>query len=562
MKRLLSLLLAFALLLAPIGCRREPDAARRTDLRFSELTESGENAGLVLAQAKELLFRIERGELAGERAQAALEEKTAALERLGSDAALLYVRYCLDVTNEANKAKYDALSVQCNAIECVLVDAALLLARDPSLADRYDAETVERLQRADALSDLSIRPLIERERALVGRYEALPNALRVSLFGREWTGDEILSDPTLSLDDFSALYEAYMERFHAEASAIYLELIAVRNEIARTLGFGSYAEYSYACFDRDYTPSEAERFSERVRAAAVPVFLRMRESYFPAAAVLLGKTYPQEPTMERIGAAIRSILPELKEPWDYMLSHGMLDLGANATRMPGSFTTYFSAYGAPFLFGEWTDGADMVSTIAHEFGHYASFFRNGVVNNGGTSLDLAEIDSQGLELLIVLRYDTLYGDLSEAAETAQIFHALYALIDGCAEDAFQRFAYACEGVTADDLDAAYARILGDFGLDALGLDPRSWTQIAHTFSSPFYYISYAAGMSAALELFLSGREHPEKAVSAYRAVLNRAPGARFRETLRQAGLCDPFLPDTIERILRGLDGARRYRKNE
>ena len=562
MKRILSLLLIVMILYVVPGCKRAvpvPESVYHTELSFSELADSGVDAALEIARANELLFRIERGELTGMHAQETLDARTDALESLQTDAAIAYVRYCMDVTNEANREAYDTLSIQAETLACILTDAALRLSEDPSLKDVYDAETVESLLRADALSDDAILPLLERERALVGAYEALTDQLRVEHNGRTWTGDEILSDPSLDAEDFETLYETYLELFHAKAGGIFLELIKIRREIAKTLGYDSYADYRYACYGRTYSPEDSALLSECVRTEAVPLFIEMRDDFFVAAGRLYGAAFEQTQTMHRIGTAITSILPELSNPWDYMISRQMYDLGTDLNRMPVSFTTYFAAYGTPFLFGAWTGGYDVIPTVIHEFGHFSSFYLNEAVTGEENSLDLAEIDAQGLELLTVLRYDTLYGDLSEEAETAEMFYALYTLIDGCAEDAFQRFAYGLEEPDLETLDAEYERLCKAYGLDVLGTEGRSWTQLAHTFQAPFYYVGYATGMTAALELYLMGKNDPDAAKDAYRKVLTRGRKTGFIEILTAAGLRDPFAADTIREIACGLGNARRNR---
>lgn len=559
MKRIIAILLIFAMLCGMPGCGEKTgtDTVDHTELPFDALALSGIDAKLEIARAKELLFRIEHGELTGTRAQDALDARTEAYRKLRTDASLVYVRYCKDVTNEANKQAYDALSVDIETLSCILIDAALLLKDDPALSDRYDAETVNTLFRDDALSDPSILPLAERELALIGAYEALPEKLRVEYKGKTWTGDEILSDATLSFEDFDRLYESYMELFNAEAGAIFSELIKVRNAIAETLGYDSYAAYRYACIGRSYTPEDARRLSEQVQKELAPIISELQPDFFSAAGRLYGMTLEQEPTLQKIGVSVANTVPELKEAWDYMLSHQMYDLGTDPNRMPLSFTTYFAEYGAPFLFSSWTGGFDMIPTVVHEFGHFAAYYLNGNALSEENALDLAEIDSQGLELLTALRYDTLYGDDAEAAETAELFYALYALVDGCAEDAFQQFAYAQEEPTAESLNAEYERICTEYGLDALGLDRRSWTQIPHTFQSPFYYISYTTSMIASLELYLIGKKDPDAAIKAYRSILMRHEKAGLTEVLTSAGLSDPLASGTIEKLacaLRTLPG--------
>ena len=510
-----------------------------TDLRFSELPGSGIDAGLELARTEELLFRIENSELLGERAEAALKARTEAFEKLQTDAAIAYIRYCLNVSDEVNKQAYDTLAAKLNAIECRLTEAMIRLMQDPELKDLFDEDTIAEIERAKSLTDPKILPFAERERMLVGEYEALSEKLTVTYKGRTWTGDEILSDPTLSEEDFSALYESYLLLFNAEAGAIFLELIGVRREIAETLGFDSYADYAYLFYERDYSPEDAGRLKKRVKAEIVPAFLQMRGDFYAGAARLSGMTFEKEPTLERIRRAIVSTLPELSEPWEYMIAHGMYDLGTGSERMPGSFTVRLRSYGAPFLFSTWSNGFDMPPTVIHEFGHFSSYYFHDHTGGAG-SLDLAEIDAQGLELLTVLRYDTIYGERCDAAKNVQLWYAYYALIDGCLEDEFQRFAYSEEGITLDKLNAEYGRLCAEYGLDSVGIESRSWTQIPHTFQAPFYYISYAASMFAALELYERAQTDFSAAQIVYRAILHRENGADFRETLRAAGLSDPF----------------------
>lgn len=565
MKRFLALVLCFTLLFGTFGCGKKEKTKEKpyhTDLSFSELSDSGIDASLEIARAKELLFRIEKGELSGIKAQKRLDERADALKKLRTDASIAYVRYCLDIGNDAEKRAYDTLLLQLYTLECVLVDAALLLSEDPALRDQYDEKTIETLLRADALSDPDIQPLMERERALEEKYELLSIDLTVEYKGKTWTGDEILSDPSLSVEDFMALYEMFMSRFNKEAGEVFLDLVEVRKEISRQLGFESYAQYSYACFDRDYSPSDAMTLARNVKETFTPMLSELRSDFYMAAGQLAGAVLEENTTMDCIENIVGDILPDLQEPWNYMLMHGMYDFGTETTRMPGSFTTYFSEYGTPFLFSAWSGGFDTPSTVIHEFGHFAAYYLNGETLERQNMLDLAEIDSQGLELLAVLRYDTLYGDLSTAAEIAQLFYALYTLLDGCMEDAFQQFAYRQDHLTVDALNAEYGRLCSEYGLDAIGLDERSWTQIAHTFVSPFYYISYTTSMLAALDLYLTARTDSRTARNAYRAILMRSGDTGFRETLLAAGLRDPFLPETIRKTAYELGSVCRSQKNK
>ncbi len=445
---------------------------------------------------------------------------------LETDAAIAYVQWCGDMTDERKRQEYEALAAR---------------------ADRLRSADKPELCR-----------LLSRERALVDRYFMLPLTLTVERDGRAWTGDAILNDPSLSEETFAALYEAYSARFGAEAGKVYLELIEVRKAIADAYGFDSFAAYAAAYSRRSCSFADTAKLEACVAAEIAPLLPAAQADFSLAAGRLYGLTFAPEPTMQAVGEAIASLLPELGRIWNEMLERGLCDVGTGEKRMPLSFARYLPAYGVPVLFLDWTGAFDMPSVLTNAFGTFASQSLHG---DDGIPSDLAQIDAQGLELLTVLRYDTIYGDLSDDAETAELFFALYMLLDGCAKETFERFAYAQEQPTAEDLNAAYERIAADYGLTAFGGGAYSWTRDPYLFQSPFSGADRAVGMLAALELFLLGTEDENGAVSAYRTVLNRSDAATLQTVLRAAGLCDPFSGDAVRRIAQRI-GAYRNGKRE
>ena len=567
MKRICSLLLITVLLLFVPGCRHDSlgavtssfigvpfaqDAKKKehahTDLCFEELCDDAPDLELEIQRMRELLFRIGKGEIGGKEAQRVLDERIKAFIRLRTAASIAHVRYCADTCSEENKAAYERLSNGIDSLACLLIDAQLLLSVDPSLSSRYDPQTVERLRQEDALNDPSVQPLTTRERELIGEYDALEQ-MTVSSDGRNWTREQILSDPSLSYNAFSALYKAYRSAYNERAGRIFLDLIETRKQTAETLGFDSYPAYGYALYGRDYSPEDARLLAQTVKRELVPVFLEMLDSFYESNVRLSCGTFREQPTLRRVETVIQTLMPELQTPWEYMFSHGMYGFESSGNRMPGSFTAYFEAYGAPFLFTSWDDSHEMPTTLLHEFGHYAGYYWNGVQRmESQDPLDLAEIDSQGLELLSISQYDILYGALSDAAKQYSLTLALYAVITGCMEDEFQQFAYRADRVSVDALNAEYERLSKEYGLSEMGLSGESWTEISHTFRAPMYYISYATSMLCALQLYLRDGVDHDGAIESYRTILMRPSGATFRSMLKEAGLEDPFDPDAVSAL--------------
>lgn len=571
MKRICSLLLAAVLSLSVFGCRSfDPVAASfvgllpsasaahtstehaHTDLSFAELSDDASELPLEIARTKELLFRIDAGELCGTAAQRNLEARIDAFHRLRTAASIAYVHYCENIADDAQRESYERLSASLNELGSLLIEAELALSRDPALSELYDEQTTAKIEKEASLHDPCVQPLIERERALIGAYDALAS-LTVTHAGRTWTRDAILSDPSLDYETFLTLYRLYRHTYNERAGEIYLELVKTRNETARALGFDSYVEYGYAAYERDYTPDDALRLAQTVKRELVPVFCELQEGFYDATMRLGCGTFRREETLSSVRSAILALLPEFETPWDYMVSHGMSSFDASGTRMEGSFTTYFETYGAPFLFTSWDDSYDMPTTLLHEFGHYAGYYLNGIQRmQSSDPLDLAEIDSQGLELLAVTQYNKIYGAWSDAARLANLVLALYAVVTGCMEDEFQQFAYRTDSVTTQMLNAEYETLAKAYGLYDMGLTGESWTEISHTFRSPMYYVSYATSMLGALQLLERAEKDLDGAVQAYRTILMRPVGATFQATLRDAGLSDPFDGNTVSALAKRI----------
>ena len=61
--------------------------------------------------------------------------------------------------------------------------------------------------------------------------------------------------------------------------------------------------------------------------------------------------------------------------------------------------------------------------------------------------------------------------------------------------------------TAEELDAMFEEICAGYGYDP----GRPWYTVSHTFSQPFYYVSYAVSAFNALEIFVDALEDPDSA---------------------------------------------------
>ncbi len=409
---------------------------------------------------------------------------------------------------------------------------------------------IERYEINSKLNSPEIEALSAREDELVSEYQKAS----AEEFTVEHNGEELtIDDLDLSTDEGMALYDEISAKRNAALGQYYLDLIDVRVEIAQKLGYDSYADYAYDLLGRDFTKEEAAAFSDAVEEWLSFVgIVGMVYSYSQpdsVAETLAG--VPLEDGFSYLEKALKAeaFPASMSEALDYMRRNHLCDIGGGSSRMSAGYSTTLAQYAAPFIFIN-TDYYTDPGTLFHEFGHYHNFYcEEEMIWNDGISLDLAEVHSQGLELLMFSTYEEMYGTDAEWIEYNQVVNIIYSILSGCTEDAFQQAVFENPDMTLEEMNSLHAELTERF----MGYtDPYGWVDIHHHFETPFYYISYATSALSALELWVDSLENREKAVEIYSSLTQYCANADYRETLQTVGLSDPFEGDCVERIAKAL----------
>ncbi len=466
---------------------------------------------------------------------------------------LIYLLYAFDVTDTANREEYAYLQSALSELDSDMQDvsAALVESSDEAsgLAKRSLGERfVNSILNDEQYLDATTQELENQDAELTLEYNNLCATFVLSDNGTDWTYDDIINDMSLSNDEYYRLYDAYNLALNELVGKIFLEQVALRTEIATRLHYSDYATYCYEGFGRKYSPADARALHTAVKKFIVPIYIdafdRVDNSDLDAA------SFPDDTFFGNLPAAAEAFSPKLSETVSYMLQNRLYDVTDSDVKMDTQFTTYLSDYRAPFIFSTWTGSADDIATMLHELGHFANYYYNAEVgNSSGENLDLAEVDSQALVLLLFDEYEDFYGELADQARSAMLFDAMFSLISGCMEDEFQQDVYENPDMTLKEMNDLYKELAVDYGLDEVyGYQGTEWVLISHTFQYPLYYISYAVSMVPALELLELSHRDTEAAKTAYFNILMREQYADLGDELNKNGLGDVFSEDTIARI--------------
>lgn len=126
---------------------------------------------------------------------------------------------------------------------------------------------MERYEVNSKLNSPEIEELSIQEQALVSEYQKLS----ATEYTAERDGEAVtLNDLDLTQESDIALYYAIYEKRNAELGQIYRELVQLRVEIAKKLGYDSYTDYAYDLLSRDFTKRMRPRSAKRSRSTWPP----------------------------------------------------------------------------------------------------------------------------------------------------------------------------------------------------------------------------------------------------------------------------------------------------
>ena len=488
------------------------------------------------------------------------EELFASYEAIQADYAhadsmlsLSYLLYALDVTESFYQNEYAFLQSELGSLDSAMETVSVHLFDSSDQAktlceEKLGAFYVDSILNGKDLGDESIQELLDQEEQQTLAYDELSATYTLLDNGRRWTLAEIEGDPSLDYDEYTRLYSAYCAGFNEKAGAIFLNQLAVRSQIAQNLGYSDYAAYCYDYYGRDYTLDDANQLHEAVKRYIVPVFIEANSKN--TSYDLADAEFDQQSFIEALQSTAADFSPLLNESVSYMLQNNLYDFSVSANKMDGSFTTYISDYKAPFIFSSWTGDSTDITTVLHELGHFTNYYLNPAVGySAADNLDLAEIDSQALVLLMIDSFDAFYGKLAKDAAKDVLIDAMYSLISGCMEDEFQQTVYRSPDMTLQQINDCYKELAVEYGLDEVyGYSGTEWTLISHTFQTPLYYISYAVSMVPALELYELSQKDPAGARNAYFNILKRAQSDQLQDVLEKNGLSSVFADATMQKI--------------
>ncbi|MCR5584687.1 MAG: hypothetical protein K6F63_04545 [Lachnospiraceae bacterium] len=471
--------------------------------------------------------------------------------------------------------EYAEINLEMSSLWTELADATLIAIREALKSPCADA-LKKHINDEELVEDyLDYEDMTERQHELVTignelvqEYDKSQSTeYSVEYNGETWTKSEAEAAYAAGeIDDvaYSQINLLASQARNEVEAGIYAKLVNVKNEQARIDGYDNYAEMAYEdVYNRDYTTDDAKNLYAYTKKYLVPMEGKLYECFYSEAILVVDKMFggylmEDEALVDLVEPYVGEVHKGLTEAYTYLKDNHTYEMDYLDTKMGVGYTTSLYQYGCPFIFNCPSGSYYDIETLIHEFGHYNNAYHNDVnCLLDPTNMDVAEIHSQGLEMLMFEYFNEIYGeDTANAVRFATLYNMLNSVIEGCLYDEFQNEVYSYPGeITAAECNRIFRRLSTEYGYNyGNDLDEAyDWVNVSHTFQSPMYYISYATSALAAFDIFALAQKNRKDAVDLYMTLTTYGLDTPFCELLDTVGLPDIFEEKTIKNIANELD---------
>ena len=424
-----------------------------------------------------------------------------------------------------------------------------------------------------------IIPELQKESNLSKEYTKLIASAQIPFEGKTYTISQMSpfktdSDDARRLAAWKAEGQWYKDN-QERLDGIYDELVGLRDQMGRKLGFDGYTQLGYYRMERNcYDEKDVEKFRENVVKYLVPV----ASEVYRKQAKRLSKEYPM--SFADNALAFRSgnarpvgtpdeILMQGKKFYDElspetgaffrtMLDGELLDVLSTEGKAGGGYCTSIPDYGVPFIFANFNGTQHDVEVVTHEAGHAFAAWQNRErvpMETVWPSLEGCEVHSMSMEFFAWPWAEGFFGKDARKFRYTHLSDALTFIPYGTMVDHFQHVVYEKPQMTPSQRHGAWKELLGIY-MPWMRLDGdipfyaqgEGWQRQHHIYTRPFYYIDYCLAQTVSLQFWAMIQKDPKDAWEHYMAYTRQGGSMVFTELLKNAGLTSPFEASCLENV--------------
>ena len=423
---------------------------------------------------------------------------------------------------------------------------------------------------------------LQEENKLMSKYTKLLASAKINFKGEELNLSGLykymLSSDRNEREQSSKVYYNYFGEHEEEFDEIYDQLVHIRHNMAKKLGFKNFVELGYIRMDRtDYNPEMVVNLRKQILEYIVPLCNKLYEKQ--AKRLNLDKlTYIDENLEFLDGNATikgdsdyiiengikmyQELSQETKEFFDFMLENELMDLETKHNKSAGGYCTYIPDYKAPFIFSNFNKTSEDMDVLTHEAGHAFQLYMSRDIDMqeiNFPTLDSCEIHSMSMEFITYPWMETFFKEDSDKYKFAHLTSAIKFLPYGVVVDEFQHVVYDNPNMTSDerkkvwrDLEKKYLPHR-DYEDNEI-LERGCWFfKQGHIFKDPFYYIDYVLAQICAFQFLKKMGEDRISGWEDYLRICKVGGRQSFLQIVKTGNLISPFDDKCIEYIIKNLE---------
>lgn len=422
-------------------------------------------------------------------------------------------------------------------------------------------------------------PLMQREAELTDEYQKIMATAQIQFDGKTLNLYGVQKyfeheDRNIRKAAFAA-YSNFYSSNEKRLEEIWDELISIRNEMGRNLGFENFIPLGYMQQGRtDYNVKEVESFREQVRTEIVPLCQKLYEAQAKRLGIDKVKVFDEQRVFADGNAVpagdddfmiaqaqkmYHKISPETGEFIDFMIDHELMDLKNKPGKASTGYMTDLQSLLAPFVFSCFNQTIGDMQVLSHELGHafagYMAMRNQPISSYFSESTDIAEIHSMSMEQFAYPYAEMFFGDQADKFRFAHLQEAITFVPFGVAVDEFQHICYAHPELTPKQRTYEWHKLEqkympwrayeDDEFMDRGGM----WYHKLHIFLYPMYYINYTLTTMGAMEFKSKDAADHKKAWEDYLNLCKCGGSMTYLETLKYANLSVPFEPGTVAKVI-------------
>ncbi|WP_053361994.1 M3 family oligoendopeptidase [Bacillus sp. FJAT-27251] len=494
---------------------------------------------------------------------------------------ICYIRHSIDTNDEFYKEEQDYLDELAPNVEGLVTkyyEALLSSQFRTELEEQWGSQLFALAEAQLKTFKPEVVPLLQKENKLSTEYTKLVASAKIQFEGEERTLAQL--EPFTESRDRSVRKKASEARFgffaehEEELDRLYDDLVKVRTEIARKLGFKNFVELGYyRMFRTDYNAEMVASFRKQVEEHIVPIATRLKKRQADRIGVD-ALTYYDEPFNFKTGNAApkgnpdwiiergKKMYNELSEEtgefFQFMIDHDLMDLVAKKGKAGGGYCTYIEGHKAPFIFSNFNGTSGDIDVLTHEAGHafqvYSSRHFN-IPEYHWPTFEACEIHSMSMEFFTWPWMELFFEEATDKYKFAHLSEALLFLPYGVSVDEFQHWVYENPEATPAERKQQWSKIEkkylphknydGNTYLEAGGF----WQRQGHIYNSPFYYIDYTLAQICAFQFWKRSRENMDAAWEDYLKLCKLGGSLPFTKLVAQASLMSPFEDGCVQSVV-------------